>query len=206
MPDPDLVECPFDAIVVTACHEKQAAAYRAELAQRQAFKGTLVLAVADPQSRRIGSGGGTINALVAVAEALTKKSGNTEKRVDEKLVANSTICIIHCGGDHALTNRFGDSQRSSTQSVCGKGWSALNSVNSRGELLAPIDLLLETLSRLFHSSPKGLIVASCDVMLLLPDIEYDWSNPGVTGLAIPMDLEFGPRHGAFKMATDGTKV
>ena len=71
----DVAVCPFDAIVVTACHEKQAAAYREELAQRQAFKDTLTLAVADPRSARIGSGGGTINALVAVAEALTAVDG-----------------------------------------------------------------------------------------------------------------------------------
>ena len=189
-------DCPFDAIVVTARHEKQAQAYSQELAKRKVFKDVLTLGVADPRYERVGSGGGTMNALVAVFDALTKKAGGSD--VDLDLIAKSKICIIHSGGD---------SQRSPSQSVCGKAWSSLNSINARGELLAPIDLLFDSLCRVFRNSPKGgVVVASCDVMLLLPDIEYDWSHAGITGLAIPMDLSNGPNRGVYKMCSTGTAV
>lgn len=182
--------CPFDVIVVTARHEKQAVAYSEELSKRTAFKKVLTLGVADPRNERVGSGGGTLNALVAAYEALIKAGGAKG--------SESKVCIIHSGGD---------SQRSPLQSLCGKAWSSLNSVNRKGELLAPIDLLFESLCRVFRTSPTGgVVVASCDVMLLLPDIDYDWSPPGVMGLAIPMDVSVGPKRGVYKMDSTGLKV
>ena len=72
------MSCPFSAIVVTAPNDCSAAASRDEL--RIAFSrvcpgvdpgSVCLLAVADPNGARIGSGGGTINALDAAARALT---------------------------------------------------------------------------------------------------------------------------------------
>ena len=60
-------------VVCTAANDAQADAYRKEMDARRALgslppRCTLVLSVADPCGARIGSGGGTLNALVAVAE------------------------------------------------------------------------------------------------------------------------------------------
>ena len=61
--------------------------------------------------------GGTINALVEVAEELTLRSTGKRQPIDFGVLNRSKVCIIHSGGD---------SQRSPTQSVCGKAWSSLN--------------------------------------------------------------------------------
>jgi GDPmannose 4,6-dehydratase len=188
----------FDAVVVTACHERQCIAIRDELARRPAFQGLVVLAVSDPHSRRVGSGGGTINALVEVAEELTLRSTGKRQPIDFGVLNRSKVCIIHSGGD---------SQRSPTQSVCGKAWSSLNSLSEDGELQAPFDLLYSKLCEIFASAPSGgCVVASCDVMLLLDSGGLDWSTPGVCGLAIPADLSIGPNHGVFLLEPGSTRI
>ena len=81
--EPDLSplpECPFDVVVVTAPNARAAKAYEIELpiafgratAPRggDAAPAALLLSVADPMGRRVGSGGGTLNALDAAATAL----------------------------------------------------------------------------------------------------------------------------------------
>jgi len=61
----------------------------------------------------------------------------------------------------------------------------------------PIDLLVSQLCRFFPTIPKGgLVVASSDVMLILPEMgEFQWqSQEGVTGLAIPADAKIVSCH------------
>ncbi len=99
------------------------------------------------------------------------------------------IFMIHSGGD---------SQRLPTQSVCGKAWSALPTYNAQFELDAPIDLLLYRLFELFAAVPSGLVVASSDVLLLIPpSFVPHWPSIGATGLAIPTDKAYGPNHGVY---------
>ena len=74
------------AIVVTAANEAQAESCRNELACREELRELLTLAVADPAGRRIGSGGGTLNALVAVHDAVAGKACETLDWLDEYLV------------------------------------------------------------------------------------------------------------------------
>lgn len=122
------------------------------------------------------------------------------------------VLLVHSGGD---------SQRSPTQCVCGKAWSALNScgdgTNSTGSSTrcnTPMDLLLDHLSRLFSEDsssksldPGTLVVTACDVMLLIPPevaATADWSFDaqevagGVAGLAIAADAaKYAPNHGVY---------
>ena len=99
------------AIVVTAANEAQAESCQKELDGRKDLADFLCLAVADPAGCRIGSGGGTLNALVAAHDAIAGPQSQTCDWLDEHLV-----CVVHSGGD---------SQRSPSQSVCGKAWSTL---------------------------------------------------------------------------------
>jgi len=73
------VRCPtrvatWDAVVLTAASPAQAELYQRHLEQAQVngtiAKQTVVLAVPDPQGRRIGSGAATMNALRALAHHL----------------------------------------------------------------------------------------------------------------------------------------
>ncbi|KAH8075072.1 hypothetical protein JL721_1063 [Aureococcus anophagefferens] len=121
------------AIVVTAANEAQAESCQKELDGRKDLADFLCLAVADPAGCRIGSGGGTLNALVAAHDAIAGPQSQTCDWLDEHLV-----CVVHSGGD---------SQRSPSQSVCGKAWSTLPLFGGRsgGELAAPFDLLVDQL-------------------------------------------------------------
>lgn len=180
----------FTAIIVTAAGYKQAAAYQLELEARQKngliTPNTFVLAVPDPSSARVGSGGATFNAIVAATEHLCARSGYASVTPD--ILAGTKVVIIHSGGD---------SRRSPFQAVCGKAWSLVNS-DSMDSLVTPFDLLLQNIASAFKDSPPGLIVASSDVLLDFgTDCKMDWSRKGVTGLGIPMDIEYGTRHGVF---------
>lgn len=61
--------CPFDCIAITAPNPRSSKAYLEELVHRVGGKGSkevLILAVSDPEGVRIGSGGGTLNAILEV--------------------------------------------------------------------------------------------------------------------------------------------
>lgn len=105
----------FDAIVVTAPNERSARAYAEELSarvgrfRRRRDGGELVLvAAADPAGARVGSGGGTLNALAELRAALRARGKGLE---------DVAVLMVHSGGD---------AQRSPTQSVTGKvsAWTA----------------------------------------------------------------------------------
>eukprot|EP00953_Heterococcus_sp_UTEX-ZZ885_P028127 15012-Heterococcus_DN1.PRE.2 len=195
--------CPFDTLVVTAPNTLAAQAYLVELCdrlQQQAGsscgpqKQLEVLVVSDPAGTRVGSGGGTLNALAQLSQ-LNEGSW---------CLAEHCTLMIHSGGD---------SQRSPTQSVCGKAWSSLNSVSSSSashiaqRANTPLDLLLQHFYTLFAQLRQGsLVIACCDVMLLLDATECNWkplnSSAGgsVAGLAIAADVSYAPQHGVYVLA------
>lgn len=99
------------------------------------------------------------------------------------------VLLIHSGGD---------SQRLPLQSVCGKAWSALPVFSDQLELQAPVDLLIAALSKMFRGVAAGVVVASSDVLLLIPpDFHVEWPQEGATGLAIPSPKSLGPNHGVY---------
>jgi fucokinase len=177
-------------VVVTASNDRQAAAVEQELtARRQSGiygDNVVFYAVPDPSSARVGSGGATFNALLTVQELV---SSSSRWGLDA-----CRIFMIHSGGD---------SQRLPCQSVCGKAWSALPTYNAEYELDAPIDLLLTTMFKLFKDVKAGLVVASSDVLLLIPpSLPLHWPAVGATGLAIPTDKHLGPNHGVYQVAPE----
>ncbi len=189
----------WSAIAVTAANPAQARAYQHELNLRQKrgmiSADTLLLAVPDPSSMRVGSGGATLNALVAVAEHLSARASRTF--IDPEVIAHARILVLHSGGD---------SQRVPTCSVCGKAFSTLPAVDEEGELYTPLDFLLDTFSRICEHIPPGLCVASGDVMLRLPNAPLDWPSTGVTGLAIPAPIPYGPKHGVYVLQNNSSNV
>ena len=134
-----------------------------------------------------GSGGATFNAIVAACEHLSARAGFAS--VSPDILANSKIVIIHSGGD---------SRRSPLQSLCGKvsAWFGIECLGVVGrEFLA---------ARGHHDAVRffavelGLIVCSSDVLLDFGKVKKaDWTRPGVTGLGIPMPIDYGTRHGVY---------
>ena len=180
-------EDPYTVVCVTCSNERQAAAVEAELeARRRAGTygdKTLFFAVPDPSAARVGSGGATFNALLTVQELVSSSPRFALERC--------RTFLIHSGGD---------SQRLPCQSVCGKAWSALPAYNAEFELDAPIDLLLQAMFSLFRGVRTGLVVASSDVLLLIPrGFPCHWPSVGATGLAIPTDKHTGPNHGVYQV-------
>ena len=100
--------------------------------------------------------------------------------------------------------------------MCGKAWSARPSIPaasadapSDGELTAPVDLLLQCMLKMFRAPKgaeplRGLVVASSDVLLLVPPgFSVAWPQTGATGLAIPADAATGANHGVYHVEHAG---
>ncbi|KAA0177910.1 hypothetical protein FNF27_00458 [Cafeteria roenbergensis] len=176
-------------VIVTCSTERQSQAVEGELRARASAgcfddTPTLLFACPDPSSARVGSGGATFNALITAQELVGKQADCDFE--------SCLVLLIHSGGD---------SQRLPLQSVCGKAWSALPVFSDRLELQAPVDLLIETLTTLFRGVKAGVVVASSDVLLLIPEsFRVDWPQEGATGLAIPSPKALGPNHGVYHVA------
>src|SRR6516165_1429009 len=98
----------WDYLILTASNADQARAYESQLKARREL-GHLprvreALVVADPEGRRVGSGGSTVYAL---AKVLERHGG----RDAEKALAGMRILIVHAGGD---------SRRLPAYAPCGK--------------------------------------------------------------------------------------
>jgi fucokinase len=144
------MESTFDIIVVTAPNLLQSKTYShicAYLKNRISFlRNTIFHCVHDPLNARVGSGGGTLNAIDYLVN-----NGCLEPSKQRR------VLIIHSGGD---------SRRSPLHSVCGKAWASLNALLENNAISSPLLLLLEELNRFCRNIPSNsVVVASSDVLL-----------------------------------------
>jgi len=187
----------FSVLLLTAPTEKIAAVY---LEQLQALRSTLpalksckIYCVADPSGVRIGSGGGTLNALDFLRQ----------QGVD---VSTEKILLIHSGGD---------SRRAPFYSLCGKAWITLNATvggadtsPAQSTLLAnPLSVLIEELSRFATNlGPESLMVASSDVLLDLTghygECPSEFARDAVTVVSVPEDPRIATNHGVLVRGND----
>ena len=147
-------------MIVTAPNEYLCEIYQFQLnylqyqSMNSSSKRTEYLCIADPKGVRIGSGGGTLNALSKLVD-----------RVGESEVLKSKVAIIHSGGD---------SRRSPLQSVVGKAWTQINSSLSGaadGSPSTPLSLLIQELEIVAESVSEGsLVIASSDVLVSLSSV------------------------------------
>ena len=145
----------FTHVIITAPSPGLAAVYQSQLEvihnELPYLRDCQILCVADPSGVRIGSGGGTLNAVFHLENLIGRSS-----------LLKAKVAIIHSGGD---------SKRAPFHTVCGKAWASINAVQNDSLLGNPLTMLIEELSRfcagILHSSyTAGLIVvASSDVML-----------------------------------------
>lgn len=82
--------CPFDCLAITAPNPRASKAYLDELVHRVGVaakegstKEVLILAVSDPEGVRIGSGGGTLNAILEVGCVRREGMSRLDSRVRE---------------------------------------------------------------------------------------------------------------------------
>jgi len=177
----------WDVVMVTASSERQADLYRDEIRRRYLAgmlpEKTEFLVVPDPDGRRIGSGGATINALGVLGK-------------DRAWWSKHTALLVHSGGD---------SRRLPQYSPGGKLFGVLPSRTQPSATTTVFDETLALSSDWVEMIPNGLLVASGDVVLHFDAAQVQWERPGATGVAMRLSPETGSHHGVYVVG-DGEQV
>lgn len=176
----------WDYVILTASNESQADSYRAQLDYRQKAgclpAQTKFLVLSDPDGRRVGSGGATLNVLRHIAL-------NDTRKFDEL-----KLLVIHSGGD---------SKRVPQYSACGKLFSPVPRILPDGRRSTLFDEFLITFTGVSARIPAGMMVASGDVLLLFNPLQIDFYGTGAAALSIKENVETGQHHGVFLKDASG---
>ncbi|MGD0789321.1 MAG: bifunctional fucokinase/fucose-1-phosphate guanylyltransferase [Terracidiphilus sp.] len=169
----------WDVVTITASSSRQAGLYRDEIERRRLSgalpEGTEFLVVADPDDRRVGSGGATINALGILGK-------------DREWWGSHRALLIHSGGD---------SRRLPQYSPGGKLFGVLPSRTQPRGTTTVFDETLALSAAWAERISNGLLVASGDVVLRFDSSRVGWNRPGATGVAMRLDVETGGHHGVY---------
>ena len=193
----------WDYLILTASNHRQAAGYESQLELRRRA-GLLpevdtAMVVADPQGKRVGSGGSTLYCLMRVIESEMQSNGRGagDWAVIESLLRSLRILILHAGGDSRRVPAYGP---------CGKIFSPVPG-ESRG---AVISTLFDRLYPIFRDMPPGsadagqVIVAAGDALPLFDERAVCFDRPGLVALGAYATPEAASKHGVFCIAPDGT--
>lgn len=174
----------WDYVILTASNEEQAAIYRRELEYRLALKKlpsqTIYLVLEDPDGKRVGSGGATLNVLREIAKE--RQEG------EENFFTGLRILVIHSGGD---------SKRIPQYSVCGKLFSPVPRLLPDGRASTLFDEFMITTSMIPARMEEGMLVMSGDVLLLFNALQIDTQFNGAAAISIKEDVNIGKNHGVF---------
>lgn len=180
----------WDHIVLTASNEHQAEGFRKQLEQRRLSgfvpERTHFHVIPDPEGRRVGSGGATLNVLrFLVEEAKTEDFRNLR------------ILVIHSGGD---------SRRVPQYSALGKLFSPVPRVLPNGRPSTLFDEFLVAMSGVAGRIREGMLLLSGDVLLLFNPLQIDFSGEGAAVLSFKADVETGKNHGVYLKSDDDNVV
>lgn len=174
----------WDYVVLTASNEEQAEAYRQQIAYRQSRKllpsRTKYVVLADPDGKRVGSGGATFNVLRYIAEQ--DGSGDVDH------FKNKRILVIHSGGD---------SKRVPQYSACGKLFSPVPRELPNGRTSTLFEEFIIGMTAVAPRIPEGMLVLSGDVLLLFNPLQIDFQFHGAAAISIKEGVETGKNHGVF---------
>lgn len=174
----------WDLFIITASNDEQAEAYRLQLEQRRNSGylpvDTEFLVIPDPEGKRVGSGGATLNALL--------KAYNLYSGKGENPFVNKRICMIHSGGD---------SKRIPQYSAFGKLFSKVPRELPDGRYSTLFDEFLISLSGLPSRMKDGVVMASGDVLLLFNHNQVDLGRQGAVGIAMKVPVAMGTHHGVY---------
>jgi fucokinase len=185
---------PWDYLIITASNEDQASAYRTQLDLRKKL-GLIphvneVLAISDPEGRRVGSGGSTIYCLLKILSrelagepSLLKDSGAWET-----VFGRLRILIIHAGGDSKRIPAYGP---------CGKVFIPVPGESDRALAMTLLDRELPTYLSLPSASPDlgQVVITTGDVLLTFDAAKIKFSARGITGLGCFAAPELAKNHG-----------
>jgi fucokinase len=171
----------WDAVVLTAASPSQAELYRLRLeAARKLGRlspRVLTLVAPDPEGRRIGSGGATLHALRALAQAQPATDW-----------ARRRILLVHAGGD---------SRRVPWANILGKPFIPLPLLADPDRAVPTLlDHLLAIAAPVAYGMTNGgLLTLAGDVLPLFPSGRLRIPNDGGLVVTVPVALDVAERHG-----------
>ena len=177
----------WDYILLTASNEQQAEGFRMQLEERRKAgllpSATHFAVLPDPEGKRVGSGGATLNVLRYITE---QESGANFR--------GKRILVIHSGGD---------SRRVPQYSALGKLFSPVPRELPNGRASTLFDEFLIGMSGVPGRMKDGMLLLSGDVMLLFNPLQIDFSGAGAAAISFKEDVETGKNHGVYLMGENG---
>jgi galactokinase/mevalonate kinase-like predicted kinase len=185
----------WDYLIVTASNETQAKSYERKLSIRQEL-GLLpyvreVIVIADPDGKRIGSGGSTIYCLLEMLNREMQQGRDlTDIEASQSILEKLRILIVHAGGD---------SRRLPVYSPCGKIFIPVPGQSDRCLPLTLFDRQLLTYLKLpaTETGASQVVITSGDVLLRFEPEQVQFARKGLTGLGCHSSAEEGENHGIF---------
>ena len=172
----------WDYIILTASNNEQAKTYMSQI-QIRLEKGLLpkeihYAVIPDPEGKRVGSGGATLNVLKYVKD--DSVTGDPFK--------NKRILVIHSGGD---------SKRVPQYSACGKLFSPVPRELPDGRHSTLFDEFIIAMSGVPSRIKDGMLVLAGDVLLLFNPLQIDFQLDGAAAISIKEHVNIGKNHGVF---------
>lgn len=173
----------WDWIFVTASNDRQMMSFRSQIDERinsgDLPQRTHYVVLSDPDGKRVGSGGATLNVLKYINE----NSPIAKTSFDLK------ILIIHSGGD---------SKRIPQYSACGKLFSPVPRLLPNGRRAMLFDEIIISLSSIPARMNGGMLVVSGDALLIFDPFQVDFrQNKSVVALSVKKSITSGINHGVF---------
>jgi len=191
----------WDWIVLTAGDKHQARTFEMQLDWRRKAgllpQATRCIVVPDPEGRRVGSGGATINALAEVGRQIARSAGKRRAADRDGLFARKRVLILHSGGE---------SRRLPHCSAFGKVFARVPRELPDGRASTLFDEFLISLSGLPYRMHEGVFVASGDVVLLFDARQLELSSQGIVGVAAGAPAEVGAHHGVYLLRQGSDRV
>lgn len=171
----------WDYVFLTASGEDQAEAYRRQIDSRLAAgrlpRGTRFFVLPDPDGKRVGSGGATLNVL----REIVRDRGSAD-------FTDLRILVIHSGGD---------SRRIPQYSACGKLFSPVPRLLPDGRRSTLFDEFIIGMSGVPARLADGMLVCSGDVLLLFNPLQIDSFSTGAAAFSVKEDAAVACHHGVF---------
>ncbi len=180
----------WDYVILTASNEAQEKGYIEQIEYRKNIEQiplrTHYAVLPDPDGKRVGSGGATLNAILYV-KAEEEKFGNPTP-------FDKRILVIHSGGD---------SKRVPQYSACGKLFSPVPRMLPDGRRSSLFDEFLIGMSTVAPRIGSGMLICSGDVLLLFNALQIDFYSKGAAALSIKEGVETGKNHGVYLKDENG---
>ncbi len=178
----------WDYVILTASNESQAMSYMQQINHRleNGFlpKETHYAVLPDPDGKRVGSGGATLNVMKYIRE----KEGCSD------CFSGKHILVIHSGGD---------SRRVPQYSACGKLFAPVPYELPDGRRSTLFDEFFIGMSGIPSRIKDGMLVLSGDVLLLFNILQIDFTGNGAACISFKEPAETGKNHGVFLGGDNG---